>query len=111
MEEGTIKELMTSAKCSGCKQHYEVDNIDVLGHHEDLWFVSVFCPSCRIQYVVAAVVDGEEVSEAVTDLSSEELERFQDAGRLTADEVLDMHNFLQEFDGDFSRFFGEVKDT
>ena len=107
MEEGTVRKLMTSAKCSHCGQQYAAGNIEVLGHHEDLWFMSVFCPACRIQYLVAAVVSEETVPEVVTDLTVKERKRFRHGSRLTADEVLDMHGFLKEFDGDFSRLFGE----
>ena len=42
MEEGFIKRLMASIKCGACGQHYEVDNINVLGHHKDLWLLSAF---------------------------------------------------------------------
>ena len=109
MEEATIKKLMTSAKCSSCGQRYEVDNIEVIGHHGDLWFMSVFCVACRTHYLAAAIVDGETVGETVTDLSAAELKRFWDADCLKADEVLDMHNFLKEFGGDFSRLFNGRK--
>ncbi len=105
VEEGTIKKLMTSAKCSACGQGYEAGNIDVLGHHEDLWFLSVFCPECSTQYLVAAIVSEEKVSEVITDLTEAELDRFRGAGGLTVDEVLDMHNFLNDFDGDFYGLF------
>jgi len=109
VEEATIKQLMTSAKCSGCGQRYEIDNIEVLGHHDDLWFMSVFCMACRAHYLVAAVVDEETAGEIVTDLSVAELKKFRDADGLKADEVLDMHNFLKEFDGNFSRLFNRRK--
>ena len=106
MEESTIKKLVTSIKCSSCGQRYEAGNIDVLGHREDLWFLSVFCPSCRTQYLIAAVVSGEKVSEVITDLTRAELARFRGLGGVTGDDVLDMHSFLKRFDGDFSRVFG-----
>ena len=107
MDESSIKKMMTSAKCSGCGQRYEVDNIEILGHHDDMWFLSVYCVACRAQYLVTAVIDGEGASETVTDLSAAELEKFRDAESLKVDEVLDMHSFLKKFDGDFSRLFSE----
>jgi len=107
VDESGIKEMMTSAKCSGCGQRYEIENIEVLGHHEDMWFLSVFCVACRAQYLVTAVIDGEGAPETVTDLSAAELEKFRDAESLKFDEVLDMHSFLKKFDGDFSRLFSE----
>ena len=109
MEESTIKKLMTSAKCNSCGQRYEADNIEVIGHHADLWFMSVFCLACRANYLVAVIVDGETVGEMVTDLSMSELEKFRDADDLKADEVLDMHDFLKGFEGDFSQLFNRRK--
>ena len=104
MEEGLIKQVMASMKCGVCRQHYEPDNISVLGHEEDLWFLRVFCPSCQTQYLVAAVIEEGKKPEVITDLTEAELNKFSNTGGLTADEVLDMHNFLKDFDGDFSRF-------
>ena len=107
MDESGIKKMMTSAKCSGCGQRYEIENIEILGHHDDMWFMSVFCVACRAQYLVTAVIDEEGAPERVTDLSTAELEKFRDAESLKVDEVLDMHRFLKKFDGDFSRLFSE----
>jgi len=106
MEEDSIKKLLTSLKCSACGQHYEPGNIDILGHREDLWFLNVLCPNCRAHYLILAMVTREKVGEVVTDLTGSELGSFRDAGRITADEVLDMHDFLESFDGDFSLIFG-----
>ncbi|GAI18948.1 unnamed protein product [marine sediment metagenome] len=105
MEEGLIKRLIASIKCNVCGQHYEVDNIKVLDHHQDLWFLSVFCSACYTRYLVAAVIKQDRVPEVVTDLTEIELDKFKNVDRLTTDELLDMHNFLKNFDGDFSRLF------
>ena len=107
MNESDIKKVMASTKCSGCGQRYEIENIEVLGHHEDMWFMSVFCVACRAQYLVTAVIDEEGARETVTDLSAAEVEKFRNAESLKVDEVLDMHRFLKKFDGDFSRLFSE----
>jgi len=108
MEESLIKKLMTSIKCGVCGYSYVVDNIDVLSHHQDLWFVSAICPTCHTRCLMAAIVK-EEVSEVITDLTEAEVDKLKDS-KLTADEVLDMHDFLKNFDGDFSRLFARRKD-
>ncbi len=107
MEESLIKKLMASMKCSACGQCYEVDNVDVLGHEGDLWFLRVFCPACQARYLMAVVVNEDRVPEVITDLTEAELDKFKSVGVLTADEVLDMHSFLKDFDGDFSRLFSQ----
>ena len=88
VEENLIKRLMASIKCSVCGQCYEVDDIDVLDHREDLWFLRVICSACHDQCLVAAVIKEGKVSEVITDLTEAELDRFRDVGELTADEVL-----------------------
>ena len=105
MEDGLIKRLMTSVKCSVCGHHFEVDNINILGHREDLWFLRSHCSACHSQCLVVAVIKEGKVPEVITDLTEAELDRFKNVGVLTADEVLDMHNFLKDFSGDFSRLF------
>ena len=107
MEENLIKRFMTSIKCSVCGQRYEVDNVKVLGHQEDLWFLSVFCSACQTQCLVAAVVKEGKTPKVTTDLTEAELDKFKKMDKLTANEVLDIHNFLRDFDGDFSQLFSQ----
>jgi hypothetical protein len=106
VKENVIKRVMTSLKCGVCQQRYEPDNVTVLGHEEDLWFLRVFCPACHTQYLVAVVIKEGKTPEVITDLTEAELDKFNNTVGLTADEVLDMHNFLKDFDGDFPRLFG-----
>ena len=105
MEEKLIKRFMTSIKCSVCGQSYEVDNVKVLGHQEDLWFLSISCSSCQTQCLVAAVIKESKRPRIITDLAEAEWDKFKKMDQLTADEVLDMHSFLKGFDGDFSQLF------
>ena len=107
MEETFIKRLVTSIKCAVCGQHYEVDNINVLGHHENLWFLKTRCSACHTQCLVAAVIKENKPPEVITDLTEAELDRFKNMGVITANEVLDIHNFLEDFSGDFSQLFSQ----
>jgi len=107
LEENLIRKLMASMKCNVCGQHYEADNIEVIGHEENLWFLRILCVACHTQYLAAAVIKEDSTPEVITDLTEAELDKFSNMGRLTADELLDMHNFLKDFDGDFSRFFNQ----
>ncbi len=105
MEENLIKRFMTSIKCSACGLRYEVDNVKVLGHQGDLWFLSVSYSACQTQCLVAAVIKESKRPEIITDLAEAEWDKFKKIDKLTADEVLDMHSFLKGFDGDFSQLF------
>jgi len=105
VDKSLIKRLLASIKCGACGQRYDVDNIDVLGHQEELWFLRVFCSTCHTQYLVVAVIKEDTVTEVITDLTEAELEKFSGSGRVIANDVLDMHNFLKDFGGDFSQLF------
>lgn len=107
IEEKIIKKFMTSIKCSACGQRYEVDNVKVLGHQEDLWFLSASCSACQIQCLVAAVIKESKRPEIITDLTEAEWAKFKKMDKLTTDEVLDMHSFLKGFDGNFSQLFSQ----
>ena len=105
MDERLIKRLITNIKCSVCGGRYDEENVRVLGRYTDLWFLSVYCPTCKTQGLVAAVLNEEETPEQVTDLTEGEYEKFREMAAVGADDVLDLHNFLKGFDGDFSRLF------
>ena len=93
-------------KCSACGHNYEPDDIEILGHREEMWFMRVHCATCNTRCLIAAVVK-ESKSPAVTDLTRTEQIRFKKVGAVEGNEVLDMHTFLKEFDGDFARLFGQ----
>ena len=103
MEERLIKRLIASIKCGSCGQHYGESNIDVIEHSEELWFLRVFCSSCHAKSLVAAIIREGKKAEVITDLTEAELDKFKDVDGVGVDDVLDMHNFLKDFNGDFPR--------
>ena len=105
MEESPIKRLIASIKCGTCGQNYQEDNIDVIEHSEELWFLRVFCSSCHVKCLVAAIIREDKKAEVITDLTEAELDKFKDVAGVRVDDVLDMHNFLKDFDGDFPCLF------
>jgi transcription elongation factor Elf1 len=103
MDEGFIKRLVATIECGVCGQRYEGEDSTILGHYGDLWFLSVRCPACHSQGLVAAVIKEGRVPELVTDFTEEEYDKFREIDMVNADDVLDIHDFLEGFDGDLSR--------
>ena len=103
-----IKKLMTSIKCESCGRNYEVGDIDVLGQREDMWFVRVLCSTCHTQALVAAVVRGGEAAEGIESLTDAGINETRNR-TIEINDVLDMHDFLTDFNGDFSSLFGQEK--
>jgi len=107
IEEGLIKKVIASMECRACRQFYNADNIDVIGHEGELWFLRAFCSTCRVQHLIAVVIKEDRAPVVITDLTEAELDKFRNVGVLTADEMLDIHNFLKDFEGDFSQLFSQ----
>jgi hypothetical protein len=105
MDESLVKKLMATLKCSVCGQRYEAANVQVLGRREELWFLSVSCLTCHSQGLVAAVIKEGKPQEVITDLTEEEFARLNGQSAVVGDDVLEIHSFLKDFDGDFSTLF------
>ncbi len=77
-------------------------NIDVLGHEQETWYLKIRCSACNCESLMAAVIRENRVS-VTTDLNVTEVTRFEKAPAITADDMLDMHNFLKTYNGDVAR--------
>lgn len=103
MRENVIKKLMASMKCDSCGRHYDEYDVDVIGHRQDMWFLRVFCPECNTHCLVAAVVREGKASEEPA--RGDEITSAGYREPVNADDVLSMHLFLKDFNGDFSHLF------
>jgi len=98
---------MAVSRCEVCGYSYEEENINILGHHDDMWVVEVCCGSCHSQSLLAALIDEDSASggvENLTDLTDSEIQLFKDIV-ITADDVLDMCIFLDRYRGDARQIF------
>jgi hypothetical protein len=107
VDEEFIKELLSNIKCRVCGRDLEPACVRFLGHKEKLWFLTVLCPGCQSQNLVAAVIKEGKAAELVAELSEAERSKFSTSLPIGADDVLDMHTFLEKFSGDFSSLFTE----
>jgi len=109
MEESVVKKLMTSVKCTNCGQNYHMRDVKILGNHRDLYFLQVSCSSCNSRFLITAVINENRNQGIVSDLTDAESVRFKNSRPLNANDVLDMHSFLKDFNSDFSGLFGYKK--
>jgi hypothetical protein len=104
-------------RCSVCHRDFVADDVHVLSRKSDMWMLMVSCSECHARNFVAAVIgdgDAEEAQLALRRLGEEHL-RSRDsiepesdvvAGEpVSIDDVLEMHEFLSSFDGDFRSLF------
>ena len=103
-------------RCGICHHVFVPDDIHVLYRRSDMWMMVVECTECHARNFVAAVLGDGDPSEAQLALRrlSEQgaetgIEAAESGGRtgppVSTDDVLDMHEFMKSFDGDFQRLF------
>jgi hypothetical protein len=106
-------------RCSVCHRGFEPDDVQVLSRKSDMWMLMVSCGECHARNFVAAVIgdgDAEEAQLALRRLGEEHLRsRLEtvteaeaedvDSEPISIDDVLEIHEFLKGFDGDFRQLF------
>lgn len=107
MNERLIKKLISTVKCNVCRKNYEINNIDVLGHQADTWFLNVSCHTCNRQSYVAAVIKRERAQKIITDLTEKEAAASEKISLVSSNDLLDLHSLLKDFDGDFIKLFSQ----
>ena len=111
-------------RCSVCHRAFGEDDVEVLSRKQDMWMMIVQCRDCQARSFVAALVGGStstSPSGQLFDLAAAEFgfeERFElddvfeldqvAEPALTVDDVIEMHEFLGGFDGDFKKLFDSM---
>lgn len=122
--EGRIKNIILRrmSRCVVCHREFTPDDIAVVSHDHDIWTMVVECEDCHARNFVAAVLndaDAEEARGAIERLTKDAIDTFatrrgrptggddhHDAGPVVdSSDVIDMHEFLDTFDGDFRALF------
>lgn len=119
--EGQIKNIVLRRmnRCVVCHREFNSEDIHVLSRKPDIWTMLVECDDCHARNFVAAVLndgDPQEAQLALRRLTEDAFDVIDDeetiqpegavtGERVSAGDVVDIHQFLGEFDGDFIRLF------
>ena len=102
---------LTSFTCPACRRTYRGSRIRLLAERDGLFFVDLDCLRCGSHTVAIVSVDVDDSGPTIADASdlglageaySDHLGEVLPEGTtlVTADDVLDMHQFLAAFEGD-----------
>lgn len=118
IERDNLIELVAQRRCVICHRPYGRDGVRILGRRDDTWMIAVTCRHCRAQALMVASPESQTGDIHFTrqqpqrppimyDVTYEEWLAFQQKPPISEDDVLDMHEFLKDFDGDFQALFGQ----
>lgn len=100
-----VLKLVTRLRCAECGTAYDLHDFALVERRPDVWVLSAQCRQCGTSSHVVVLMYVEPESEPVVDLSPEELRLRDEWPAITADDVLDVHQILEEFDGDLDDLF------
>ncbi|MBC7232164.1 MAG: hypothetical protein H5T68_02835 [Chloroflexi bacterium] len=107
-----IKYLVAHTQCSGCGRRYKPSDVQIHERHGDVWLASVTCSACGLRGLIMAAIRSQEAEE-LEPLFEEEVEEgvaLREMEPISADDVLDFHRFIQEFDGDMEELFRRLNE-
>jgi len=99
--------LLSRIKCNVCGQEYQSATIEFVGSFDEFSYFKITCQVCKTEAFVTAIVkkDEDNISEAITDLTLEEFKASDVKIPVTSDDMLDIMNYLKDFDGNFTEIF------
>jgi len=111
-----LRTQLTSFTCSACGRRYRGSKIRLLAERDGLFFVDLDCARCGSHTVAIVTVEIDDATASITEISDLNLsidsvpEHLGEAlpvgaAPVTADDVLEMHEFLAQFEGDVSHLF------
>lgn len=121
LSDGHIKRIVVRRldRCRVCHRHYEAADVEIISRQDEMWMMSVECTDCHARNFVAAVLNEGDPAQAelalrrLTELNQQaepivapiEVSNLPDGEPVTPSDVVDMHEFLADFDGDFAAMF------
>ncbi len=98
-----IRNIQSLMRCPNCGASYNASDISLLGQIDSVWVVHLDCPKCNAPVLSTVIVQEKEGRPTV----SSRTKGWGKQSKITSDEVLDFHQFLEKFDGDFEKAINE----
>lgn len=91
--------------CPLCETSYSPQAAQVLGEKEDSHLLHIQCGQCSNAIIALVMISSAGISSVglVTDLIFDEVDRFKETESVTTDDVIEIHDMLQDESRIFSR--------
>jgi hypothetical protein len=104
-----IEWLSYILRCPVCGHRYNLEQTKIIDSKDERMastgnlLVHTDCDRCKSSVVFSIAVDGPEIFSIgmVTDLTSQDTNKFKNSDPINSDDILATHEFLAGFDGDF----------
>ena len=109
-----VKNIKTRITCPGCEANYMNEDIHIVSSTDDKCVFMIKCHECETPVLVTASLNNQEVvgdQEEIFEIMQKNIEGDVEGAlaQIQVDDVVNMHEFLKEFSGDFDQLFSSPK--
>jgi hypothetical protein len=102
-----VLKLVARLRCAECGLSYDSHDFVLVDRQPDAWVLGVQCRQCGASSHVLIVMDLHSGPEPVAGPSREERGIAHEWPPISRDDVLDVHEILEEFDADLDDLFAD----
>jgi hypothetical protein len=101
--ESVIKHLQKTCTCLSCKAKYKLEDINIIATTKTEGLFETSCKKCGCSTIVTVLLTPE------MEVKDQKMQNQRKHGGITKNDILDIKNFLNKFDGDFKKIFTKNK--
>lgn len=94
-----VQHIKKNIACRECGATYNDENIRIIGTVLDEGYFQANCPECNHNTIINVVFGSKN------DRNHRQIKAIPKHKIITSNDILDMQNFLKNFDGDFIKLF------
>jgi len=98
-----IKYMQRTCKCTECKSKYKALDIHVLAANNIEAIFELSCHKCKVKSIISLINTYAEMK------NEHHLRAQEKTGQVSENDILDVKNFLNKFDGNLKRIFNPQK--
>lgn len=112
-----IQDFFTQMKCHFCEHSFEPEDISLIRQEDSVFIVNVFCNRCNTQNGIAMVGLGSSEDADIfgetgmprhpgyedPELTEAEIERLSEFAPISANDVIEAHDFFKDLDKDWMK--------
>ena len=102
-----VRDLISQVVCPQCGEHFQIADVEVIGHEDSVWFLKASCKTCHGVGLTVALISSEAIELGTSGLGKAPKREARQSSAVNSEDLLEMHHFLKDFDGDFARLFAE----
>jgi hypothetical protein len=106
--------LSTALRCPVCDYKYNLERTKIIETKQEQagnlsLLIHSNCEKCKSNVVFSVSISGPEIFSVgmVTDLTDADTTKFSKKEAITSEQILGLHHFLEDFNGDFAKILAK----